>query len=602
MKSETAELLRIGDEESRRCAVRKLEALPLRETRDILFFAMGDDSWRVRKEAVDIFVASSPDDDSVGMLLELLRNEDNAGLRNSAAEAVCRIGSKTAPRLFIMASDPDPDVRKIVLDCLVKIGSSEFIPCFRERLYDSDINVASAAAEHLGAISDDSSVPDIVQAIIRNPSVHFRFTALSALGRMSSRAEIPAEIISLCDSEILKKALYECLGSISDASFSKILLEGFLLPEKSSRRAAASGWYRIFMRSSVSSRKRMENELLTTDIPRVAEALVELYGNGSVSDDEAIIAILGLTGYSPAIPFLLDAFADERLCGVALSSLKRSGQKGMLKLEVMYDGADENTKCLICMVFGACGYQKGERILLEALKDPSPVLRKTALGALGETVNREMLAEVAQLLNDPDRDVSSASLLFLQRFDLSSCEPARSVVFEAASSPYPEKRSDSAILLAIMEDAERLSLLAKDEYPLVREAAFAAIGKRKVPVDPLLIHMAFLDEEPDVRIAAIEAAASLGDFTASPALRKIIAEDEDAWVKSAAIRTFSAVAPEYALQLLKETAESAGGLLLVTCLELLDSIAAPESTAIIESVLQGCDPDGISLAVEILGR
>ena len=48
------------DEEARRQAVVGLAAYPLSEIAEHLFRAMGDASWRVRKEAVEIISAGSP--------------------------------------------------------------------------------------------------------------------------------------------------------------------------------------------------------------------------------------------------------------------------------------------------------------------------------------------------------------------------------------------------------------------------------------------------------------------------------------------------------------------------------------------------------------
>ena len=49
-----AERLSSSEEETRRSAVVELSAFPLRVSREYLFTAMGDSSWRVRKEAVEV--------------------------------------------------------------------------------------------------------------------------------------------------------------------------------------------------------------------------------------------------------------------------------------------------------------------------------------------------------------------------------------------------------------------------------------------------------------------------------------------------------------------------------------------------------------------
>ena len=113
----------------------------------IVFDAMADDSWRVRKEAVDLFVASAPDDNSIMAIAEQLHNEDNAGLRNSAAEVLIRLETRAAPALMQLVRDADAGVRKFAIDVMGTIGSTLFLPDLLLSLKDPDENVAAAAAE-----------------------------------------------------------------------------------------------------------------------------------------------------------------------------------------------------------------------------------------------------------------------------------------------------------------------------------------------------------------------------------------------------------------------------------------------------------------------
>ena len=73
--SDIRDAVRSLDEETRRGALQSLRGRPLQETRELLFAAMGDESCRVRKEAVDVFVNADPDEGAIEALLELLRNQ-----------------------------------------------------------------------------------------------------------------------------------------------------------------------------------------------------------------------------------------------------------------------------------------------------------------------------------------------------------------------------------------------------------------------------------------------------------------------------------------------------------------------------------------------
>jgi len=601
MQNKTKQALQSPDEETRRGALQKLGALPLSEIRELLFCAMGDESWRVRKEAVDVFVSSSPDAGSIEMLLELLRNEENAGLRNSSAEAVCRIGSRAAPQLALLAGDADADVRKLILDSMGSIASCEFIPYLRLALNDSDINVAAAAAEHIGTLAEDSCVPDLISAIIRNNSIHFRFNALAALGKITSHISIPEEIIALAEEEILRKGVYECFGSIGDESVSLILLNAFLSPQRSSRKAAVNAWYRIFLRSSATARNSMESSAGSMGEVGLVPALTELYDPAESADNEAVIAILGIIGDKSAIPLLLEAFTNERISGVALTSIKRFGAAGLHELASIYPQAEEPIRSAICNIFGASGFTKGSDLILEAIKDSSPVVRKAAISSAATLGIKRSLTAMVPLLDDPDREVRNTVTNALQLFALNGCEAVRQVVRQMADSDSPEQRCKSAMLLAMLEDSEPLTLLTKDEDAKVRESAIAAIGKKRTAVDPVVVHLALLDEDPDVRIAAVETLAILQDASAAEALKKALG-DKDIWVKCAVLRAIAVVSPAALLDSLDEIIQNAGGMLMITCLELLEADGSQEALEMVERALNSNDPDAVSLAVSILAR
>ena len=173
--------LQSADEEVRRSALYSLREIPCPEAQAIVFTAMGDESWRVRKEAVECYVCLKPDLNHVEDLLNLLRNEDNAGLRNSAAEAVIRLGSASATPLLKMVKDQDADVRKFVIDVMGAIGDPIFVPALLHALNDTEVNVASAAAEQLGALGDTSVAEQLILSILARDEVLFRFSALRAL-------------------------------------------------------------------------------------------------------------------------------------------------------------------------------------------------------------------------------------------------------------------------------------------------------------------------------------------------------------------------------------------------------------------------------------
>ena len=182
-----AEKLRSPDEEVRRQAIIGLTGRPLEEVREGIFLALGDSSWRVRKEAVDLLLGANPDDGVMEELVLMLRSHDNAGLRNSAVETLERLGCLAVPCLSRHINDADHDVRKFVIDILGSIGDPSPVPLLIGALDDGDPNVSAAAAENLGKIGDSRAVSPLVQALGKRDT-WLSYTILEALGKIGPRA------------------------------------------------------------------------------------------------------------------------------------------------------------------------------------------------------------------------------------------------------------------------------------------------------------------------------------------------------------------------------------------------------------------------------
>ena len=600
-KTDIQSALQSTDEETRRGALQKLRgrSLSVSDIRELLFSAMGDDSWRVRKEAVDIFISASSDDQSILELLELLRNEDNVGLRNSAAETLIRLGSRAVAPLKCLAGDDDPDVRKFVLDVMGSIGNSEFLPSLRGALCDRNVNVAAAAAEHLGNLNDTATVPDLIDAIIANKSDFFRFSALAALGKMTSHVRIPDEIILMADQDILRKGVYDCLGSISDETAAPILLNGFLSLQKSSRRAAIVAWYRIFSRSNATTRLRMETSLLCMSGNEVVPLLIDLFNRNDNFLAEAVTAMLGIIGDLRAVPSLLDAYASERLGGAALTSFKHFGPAGMDALVALF--SQESYRSAICAIFGEVGHKDGGPIIKRALHDQSPLVRKAAVSSAGKLGLADCIPDIASLLNDTDSDIRTAVTNSLQVLALIDPNAIQEVARQLTESEWPEQRRNAAILYATLGNGERLSLLVKDENAEVRQAAVTSIGKLHLPDGTRSLLIALVDEDPDVRIAAVEALGRVGDRGVVDALVFAL-NDEDIWVKSAVLQSIAKVDRSSVLPAILSIFSEADGLLMITCLELLETIGGREAMDLVEAALASHDNDVVILAVSILSR
>jgi len=590
-----------ADEETRRRLIQNLRSRPLQETCNLLFCAMGDESWRVRKEAVEVFVSSAPGEGMVERLLELLRSEDNAGLRNSAAEAVTKLGEQTSAPLKRLVDDADADVRKFVIDAMGSIHSMNFVQPLLSALDDQDVNVAAAAAEHLGNLGDARVVPQLIRSIVTNTAELFRFNALAAIGKLALPAPVPDEIKQLAGKDLLRKAVYECLGSIADETAVALLIEGLGVRQKSSRNAAMIALYRIYSRSTPESRQAIESALQSLKGSDLVPLLLGSFDPGEPLLSEALIVLLDMIGDKRSIATFLQAFVNERLSGVALQALKHLGPDGIDTLISNFATTDTVSRSAICVLIGECAYRNGGSVIRDALGDQSPRVRKAAASSAGQLGLTDCIPETVRLLDDPDLDVRNSVVDALQAFALIDRNGIQEVARQLGDSENSEQRRNAAVLFAALGDGDRLSLLVKDEDPLVRQAAVSSIGKLRLSLSSGILLMALVDEDPDVRIAAAETLGELGDREVVTALTHAL-NDEDAWVQCAVLNSLARIYPEGILDAVQTVLPGAEGLLLITCLKLLEDQENGQALELVEEALDNIDEEVVTLALAIIGR
>lgn len=101
--------------------------------------------------------------------LRVMRAFRDWGVRETAADALARIGDAAVPSLVETLQDPDRDVRAQAARALARMGprAEPAIPALIAALNDSDKEVRMGAARALGQIGPPAAeaVPDLIKAI-----------------------------------------------------------------------------------------------------------------------------------------------------------------------------------------------------------------------------------------------------------------------------------------------------------------------------------------------------------------------------------------------------------------------------------------------------
>jgi HEAT repeat protein len=587
-----------SEEETRRVAVASLSSSSLEKTSELLFLAMGDTSWRVRKEAVEVFLTTADAEHFIGRLFNLLRSQDNAGLRNSAAEALIRLGKSSLPVLEAHAQDSDSDVRKFVVDILGAIGDRSAVKLLVHSLDDSDPNVAMAAAETLGTIGDAEALQPLLAALSRQ-DISLRYTILETLAKIGE--PFPLEAVSPFLAEgLLKKAVYDCLCSVGRVDAAPLLVQGLAEAGKSVREAAVKALMAIRDRCLEEWTENAGDSLLQglAGSP-VVEGLLVLLDTSDIVLHRALIRIFGLIGDPRTARAILRSCGSEQLFPYCIPALRAQGAVSIGFLEDEFSVGDEEERGNILRLCGEMSLREAAPLLRRAMAEPSPQVREVSVRSVGMIGLSELIPETAALLGDFDQDVRIAALdalALLADLDPSSVGKIAAVLSVADE---PDKRRDAVFLCGVLRDRERLSLLMKDADDLVRRTAVQ--GLARLGGDDVVHHLtlALTDENAGVRIAAASALGETGKYNAVEPLVLVMA-DPDPWVRCAALRSLGSIGGDVALAAIEMALDEADGLVSLAALDALRHFDTDRSRLLARRATASSNSDVVKSAIELL--
>jgi HEAT repeat protein len=589
--------LESSDEETRRLAVQALASFCLTAAHDQLFRAMGDSSWRVRKEAVAVFLAAPDAVQFIEGVFSLIRCADNAGLRNSAAEVLEKFGSDALPFLHVRLDDVDRDVRKFVIDILGGIGAAASTSYLVTALTDRDPNVRSAAAESLGKIASAVAVDHLIAALAVE-DVTFRHTILVALGRIGAPVQLETVRPFLAD-PFLRKAVYECLGTTGGADALATLIAGLAETAKAARESAVRALVVLVDRLWPAGFDKACGARLRhyAGTPVVA-GLLSLLESADDGLREGLIRVLGSTADSRAAAVILRACRNERLFPECLKALRQFLDVNGAFLAEEFCTAEDGERAMILHICGELETFQQDELMGKGLADPAPQVREAAVRAVGRIGLTALISEVAGLLRDFDLAVRQAALETLAQLAGRKAAAIQPIAVALAAGDAGNRR-DAADLFGALGDRHQLALLLKDEDDQVRRHAVRGIANLQGDDVVHLLSLAFTDEIADVRMAA---ASALGETGKQEALAPLLLAltDTDPWVCCAAVRSLGVLGGDTALAAIGHALAATDQLIAIAALEALGRFPAVLARDFVRKAVVSANSDMVRVAVEIL--
>lgn len=592
--------LKLGstDEEERRIAVRALASFPIQRIRDLAFAALGDESWRVRKEAVDLILSYSPGTALAKDLISLLSIQGNAGLRNSVVEVLQTLGSPVLPELVETLGHEDPGIRKFIVDIMGGIGDPSVVPELSAILHDQDPNVAAAAAESLGIIGDEKALPHLLEALSRDDLL-IRYAVLEALVKIGR--PVPLDVITpLSANPLLKKALYECIGIVGDSGAAALLAEGLRDRARNVREAALVALQSLRSRSG---RQDLDGRidpclrlLAGTD---AVEYLMAMRESSDRRIRSAAISILGAVGDIRALEVFIREYRDENMQAVSLKALRDMGPRAGAGLSRIFASSDDETRCIIAHVSGELQLPECATIAATGLHDQLPMVRALSAEAIGKAAMTGLIPEVISLLDDSSAEVRRKAVGALVRLASVAGDDVAVSAKQLSESDNPECRYQSARLFAALRDVGHLILLSKDEDPRVRRESVSCLGELRAPESEGRLTMALADEDPDVRIAAVTALGWNGFNDAAGSLLLAL-NDPSPRVQVAVLKCLGLRQQQSAMKGIISVIGSASGMLLIAALQAAFQIAPSEALPYLRSAEGDEDPEVARVATALI--
>ena len=588
-----------ANEEDRLEAVRAIGVDVAESLLDLVFQAFGDPSWRVRKEATDLFLRLPVSRDLIGEVIELLHAEENAGLRNAAVDILVRMGRDAVPFLLDQARCPDHDVRKFIVDILGEIADPRAVPVLLEALADSDGNVRAAAAENLGKLSSREAVPALLDAM-QYPDVLLRFTILDALAKIGEAVPL-ARLAPFRDEKLLRKALIDCLGAVGDVSAVAELVSGLADPMRNVRDASLLALVALGDRYP----QEISSAMLGQDFSSATSPVVEYLADGqSQVLRMAAVRVLGWMASPSAVLPLVERLSDESLQHETLGALIKICLGHPQTLIDAWPRVPLLSRAYLAYVFGEAGCVAGVPLLREALGAGDLSLEQMAahaLGRLGGIAELRPLVDCLRRDNPDVREAAARSLSLLgSRYPgeiLGALEP---LLTDGDTS----RRALAVGILGRLDGAAvagRLEMALKDPEPTVRCAALKALAGAASGEYLLAIQLALTDEDTEVRRAAAEILGTTENPEAVHGLRLAL-RDEDMWVRAAAVRSLGRLGGAAEAETVGALLKDPVGLVSIAALETLADSCAEAAAPQIAAALDHPDEEVVRVALELIGR
>ncbi|MBI2069820.1 MAG: HEAT repeat domain-containing protein [Elusimicrobia bacterium] len=519
-------------------------------------------------------------EDAVAGLCECLNKSTDENQRFWSARALGLIGSAAAvPMLAIALRDHSDRVREAAAGALGNVKAVLAVADLRIALLrDPVLRVRERAAEALGLIADESAISALGQALIEldETTKHRAMEALAAMGPNAApiffetleRGDAHSRALAASGLEKIQAAA-ALIESLSNETIRARALNILLIMAKS---GVVETLCRSLKHPDAEIRFEICRILREARQPRSFDALIET----AMTDADAEVRFLAVEalvtlGEEKALPVILRSLKEKtkERAGIIKALIHFSSQSLMSILPEIMPLAKDHDECVRQAAVNLLGFipaVQAADILVAALKDSSPDVRKEAALALGrrrgepdDSVARGICQALLDAVNDPSPDVRSMAVRSLGNFAWPEILAPLVRAFEKADETYRDDIADAlskietdviikalpslpiketktkagiAWTLGLIGDERGYATLVgflQDKEPLVRAAAAGALGNFRSENTAKLLKDFLADPNERVRAAVVNAIGKSNDTESLPLIADHL-DDPDLFV------------------------------------------------------------------------
>ena len=473
------------------------------------------------------------------------------------------------------------------------------VPNLARLMANVDDNVAAAAAEALGRIGGAGIVDPLILAV-ESRNFFRAFPAISPLGRSADPRAI-RPLVALLDEPRYAAEATEALGHTGQLSAVPSLVALIVGKDDILVRAAASALTRLRIHQQARFDEVLQLATAQPAVAAAARARLRACIAGSRAAEKiALSTVLGWLQDDTAVDELLALFVAESAevgaIGEALAALGARAAPRLL--EALRDGDSAQRLHLMSIVQPR---RAGLSVFITCLDDPEPRVRARACQALGQIGDVSAVPALFRFIGDVNAHVSQAAVAGIQSLGCAETK-ALAMDGALSSEPRRRRAGLRIIAyFGFPEGLEILVDAMSDPDERIRDAAIYGLPFIEDPRALSVLVIASASPAPRVRAAAMRALGQTTDQGAVPgALRRGI-RDGDPWVRYYACQSLGKLAIMAALPDVIPLVDDPAGQVRVAAVESIAKLGDGQATAVLDGACRSADPDIRRVAIFGLG-